>query len=320
MKKACIVLLILTMFLCACEYPSDKWGNALAETTEPIKTVDSADNENTSESESSIDSKFPYEYTDRLSDNLKGGRSMLNSVEKEIYDEMLPYVLSYTPYKVDFRNEDYSYKSFSKATRAIYQDYPETWLYYSEEYEYDIDSCDEYGNPSIVYTGASCYFTIQYTWENIENFDKSAVDSYIKEINTRCDLIISQMPSGLSTKEKYTWLADYICDTTEYFEDEKYFYADGPLLYGKGICQSYAYAYQWLCQKAGLWCIPCHGYGYGVGHAWNVIMLDDGSTYYMDLTWADGVKDPSYYYFMTYEKCVNTRHTIEDGEWIANGE
>jgi hypothetical protein len=56
----------------------------------------------------------------------------------------------------------------------------------------------------------------------------------------------------------------------------------------------------------------------GVGHEWNVVMLDDGQTYYMDLTWADTDTDSEQYYFMTYEQCTKNRD-IGDGEWIADG-
>ena len=46
-------------------------------------------------------------------------------------------------------------------------------------------------------------------------------------------------------------------------------------------------------------------------------MLDDGQTYYMDLTWQDNQQD-SENFFMTYEECTIDRTVIE-GEWIANG-
>ena len=127
------------------------------------------------------------------------------------------------------------------------------------------------------------------------------------------------MPEVLSVEEQYLWIAERVCEMTQYSLDNRYIYADGPLLYGKGLCQSYAFAYQWLCQNAGLWCMTCHGMAYGEGHAWNVVKLSDGKTYYMDLTWADGVTEPEIYYFMTYEECVKD-HTPDAGEWIADGD
>ncbi len=168
---------------------------------------------------------------------------------------------------------------------------------------------------------SSTYFSLKWTKEGIEGFDKKIVSDYISKIDRECDLILDQMPQGLSIKEKYIWIADYVCSITEPYDDPEgnYIYADGPILYGKGICQSYAYAYQWLCQKAGLWCITCGGMAGGIGHCWNVVKLDDGKTYYMDLTWADGVNNPHYYYFMSHTKCLQSR-TIDEGEWIADGE
>ena len=305
MKKALIFVLSLALLLCACNAP-----------IEPEHS-----NEETSEVSSYYSDIIPpYEFENRVANNPKIHRSVLEESEKEIYDEFLPKVLTYTPYTVDFSESGISYDSFLKVNDAIMDDFPETWLYYSETYEYDVDSCDEEGNPSVFYSGTACYFTLRFTSENIKNFDKNTVDQHIKRIYARCVEIVSKMPDELSVREKYLWLADKICELTEYSEEFEYLYADGPLLYGKGMCQSYAFAYQWLCQTAGLWCITCKGSGIGVAHAWNVVMLDDGHTYYMDLTWEDDSSaEKGKYYFMSYQDCIDTGHALDDGEWIATG-
>ncbi len=154
-----------------------------------------------------------------------------------------------------------------------------------------------------------------------KEFDKNFMTSYLKRINDKCDEILARMPQSLSVDAQYLWLADRVCEITEYDYDLSVTYtqADGPFLYGLGVCQSYAYAYQWLCQRAGLWCTTCFGMSYGEGHAWNVIKLDSGKTYYMDLTWADTSSYPYGEYFITYEQLVRERFP-DAGEWIADGD
>lgn len=251
------------------------------------------------------------EYSDRLRDEFKSYRSMLNDKKKALYDQLLPYVLSYTPFTISVINKDYDLDDVFAAAQAIRFDYPETWLYFST-------ATDRAGDRIVSYS--STYFSVNYTMENIENFDKDYVAAYIEKVDGVCDEILQKMPKGISTFEKYFWIANYLCSITEYEMDPygKFFYADGPLLYGKGICQSYAYAYQWLCHRAGLWCTTCSGVADGESHIWNVVKLDNGKTYYMDLTWADGEQIDNEYYFMTYEKCTESR-TIYEGEWIADG-
>lgn len=251
-------------------------------------------------------------YNDRLDETFKIRRSMLNKTEKRLYDKFLPYVLSYTPFTIDYRDMNYELDTLQTALNAIRYDYPETWLYFAEGTEEVTISGEDY------YTHGSKYFTLDGM---LGDFNKKAVVDYISKVDRECDLILEKMPEGLSTKEKYIWIADYICMITEYCDDPdgRYIYADGPILDGKGLCQSYAHAYQWLCQKAGLWCMTCSGIAAGEAHAWNVVKLDDGKTYYADLTWADALNNPFDYYFMSYEQCSKT-HTLDVGEWIADGE
>ena len=135
----------------------------------------------------------------------------------------------------------------------------------------------------------------------IKQCDEAVVILAVEHLNPEAKMIV----------EKYLG--------NNYADDIKYLYADGPLLYGKGICQSYTQAYQWLCQRAGLWIMTCNGTGNGIAHGWNIIMPEPGVTYYMDLTWADSTGRRDLYYFMSYDTCLSTGHALDEGEWIANG-
>ena len=255
-------------------------------------------------------------------DFLSPRRSMLNDKEKEVYDLLKGYALSYEPFFFDFDEVDFDYDTYWKADRALCYDCPEMWLFYGIINDYDPASCDATGMPSVWYSVKSDY-TLWENWQKGDyTFDRERHIAYVERINARCDEILAEMPRGLTTMEQYVWLADYLCDHTEpdYVGELKYIYADGPLLYGKGICQSYTQAYQWLCQRAGLWIMTCNGTGAGTAHGWNIVMPEPGVTYYMDVTWADSSGNRDLYYFMTYETCISTGHTIDEGEWIANGD
>jgi len=289
---------------------------------EPEDTYNEEEKDYTAGSTPSL-TKLPKitHYTDRLDNSLKGKRSLLNSTEKELYDKFLPYVLSYTPFTIDYREmKNYNMETLSKAIRAICWDYPETWLYFTSGSNYGTIIVDGERHSGYISYG-SHYFYRKWSDEGITNFSKEKIDAYITRIDDACNSILSPMPNNLTVKDKYIWIANRLCEITEYDDsgNDDYIYADGPLLYGKGICQSYSFAYQWLCQKAGLWCIPCDGWAADEGHCWNVVKLQDGKTYYMDITWADGAKNPNDQYFMTYSELVASSRVPDEGEWIADG-
>ena len=63
------------------------------------------------------------------------------------------------------------------------------------------------------------------------------------------------------------------------------------------VCEGYAMAFQYLCELAsfdsGVRCYLVAGdvrssSGEGGGHAWNVVHMDDGKNYLIDVTWMDG--------------------------------
>lgn len=60
----------------------------------------------------------------------------------------------------------------------------------------------------------------------------------------------------------------------------------GVLLYGEGVCESYAKAFQLLLNYCGIESVFVVGYA-GEPHAWNMVQLDDGRWYWYDLTWDD---------------------------------
>ena len=83
--------------------------------------------------------------------------------------------------------------------------------------------------------------------------------------------------------------------------------ADGPLVYGKALCEGYSKAFMYLCQAVGIPCICIEGYA-GEDHMWNMLKLD-GEWYHMDVTWDDA---GTYEYFCIPEKKMTVDHTISN--------
>ncbi len=65
-----------------------------------------------------------------------------------------------------------------------------------------------------------------------------------------------------------------------------------------GVCEAYSKSYQMILSYIGVDCINVIGLGNGSGHAWNVVLLDDGKWYNVDVTWDDyGTNGTGYKYF-----------------------
>ncbi len=257
-------------------------------------------------------------YSDRLPLELKANRQALSEKEKHLYDRFLPFVLSYTEFSIDLKDfKDFKIEELERALRFIHYDYPETWMYISECYK-DLMSVkvrDGYYENQFFSYGIECFQIYKQVFDK-NNFNKNETKVYIEEINNICNNILTRMPSELNVKERYKWIADYICSITEYdYTLTTHIFADSPLKYGKGVCQAYAYLYQWLCQNAGLWCITCNGSLSGGAHAWNAIRLENGEILYMDVTNYDITGK---YCFMTYNEAANSGFTFDDDQWIVS--
>lgn len=113
----------------------------------------------------------------------------------------------------------------------------------------------------------------------------NVVDDTITTLDEKVDAIVAAvvMP-GMSDYQKALVLHNWVIRNADYDETYTYYDADGVLLYGTGVCQSYALAYRLLMNEVG---IP-NCLEYGTDHVWNMIQLGDG-WYHVDLTWDDPI-------------------------------
>lgn len=113
-------------------------------------------------------------------------------------------------------------------------------------------------------------------------------------------IIASEITSGMSDEQKALALHNWLVNNADYDQDENnyHFQADGVLLKGSGVCQSYTLAYLMLCRMAGLECEMVTGRVGKIEHAWNIVKID-GVWLHVDVTWDDPYgQPPSTAYFL----------------------
>lgn len=110
----------------------------------------------------------------------------------------------------------------------------------------------------------------------------SKIDSKLASLNT---LIAS---AGDDPADRALVLHDYMASAYHYDETYASIYPSILLTEGKGVCQSYAYLYQYLMAKNGVKCYTA--ISDSLNHAWNIVGIGD-SYYHVDVTWDDPVPD-----------------------------
>ena len=163
-----------------------------------------------------------------------------------------------------------------------------------KQYGYD------YGNMTLT-------ITYEYTQDEIIKKQKEIMDEGKKVIET----IITE---DMSDAEKRRAIYNYLEDNTKYddaalenaeknnFQKVDSTYKDSFSTYGIlvkkiGVCQSYAYTYDYLCELADVECITVTGYMMGyMPHAWNKVQIGD-EWFVIDVTNNEkslGIKDFMY--------------------------
>ena len=138
-----------------------------------------------------------------------------------------------------------------------------------------------------------------------------------KKVDDKVKAIVSALiRPGMSDYEKALTLHDYLIHHANYDHDYKYYNADGVLLHGKGVCQSYTLAYQKLLNAVGI----KNATETGDNHIWNMIQLD-GDWYHVDCTWDDpgdgGYENHTYFCVTNYALGTVDSHECESKKHIA---
>ena len=159
------------------------------------------------------------------------------------------------------------------------------------------DYCFEY---TFTPTDEDVYYRLKGV---VTDEDGRRVESYSEEylpdsaLKKKVREVVAECASGnLSDYEKAFNLYDWLCVNAEYDYTYTWHTPDGVLLYGTGVCDSFARAYMLLLKEAGVECYRVHGTARynGEGHAWVLVNLD-GEWYHMDPTWDEASEHRWYF-------------------------
>ena len=138
-------------------------------------------------------------------------------------------------------------------------------------------------SPTLTYqlqrTGTYCLF-VNYAdgdFDYTDTFTVSGTDYAAQE----AERVAALCPEG-DDYERALWLHDYLADNTYYDSSYTYYGAEGVLLCGYGVCQSYMDAYILLLKYAGI--SAARVISDSQNHGWNAICLN-GQWYMTDVTW-----------------------------------
>lgn len=257
------------------------------------------------------DSSVSYPYMDRSREKYNG----LTEDQKKLYDEILENVKNFKEFS--YLAKDYSYEFLDSAlyvSGILLEDNPELRLYFKMD---EITSNDQT-------IGLKATYFMPYDPDG-NNASINKVKEEIAIFEKETDLIVQNMPSDLSTYDKYRYLATYISLKTSYdhggIGGAQVANAYGGIEGGLSICEGYALAFEYLCKKANLWCQVVTGVVRNEAHAWNLVKLESG-TYHVDVTWSDGDHTPIssnwYRYFMLFQEQILDDHEI-DNNVVATG-
>lgn len=190
------------------------------------------------------------------------------------------------------------------------------------------------------------YFTTRvynYTYDETHDEVFSIIPQYrmdIKEehqiknvLDQKYDEIISQIGDEASDEEKILFFHDYIAEHCNYHDvsgmssDELVTLADnthfsdayGALIENEAVCEGYARAYKYLCDRSGITCGLVSGTAGGEEHMWNIVK-PQGKTYsHVDVTWDDhydslnGSGNILHDYFKISDEEIGYDHIIDKG-------
>lgn len=129
------------------------------------------------------------------------------------------------------------------------------------------------------------------------------------------DIVLDLNLGALTEYEKIEAINNYLCDSV-YYPDQPFIDQDftpyGALIDGRAVCDGYARATKILADMGGLECLYVSGYCGQVGHAWNLVKIDN-NYYQLDVTWNDtGSTDD---YFLTTDDFMSLSRVWDTSDY-----
>ncbi len=161
-----------------------------------------------------------------------------------------------------------------------------------------------------------------YLWGYETELINNTYLSY-KELSEETEKILSALEHDGTEYGKAYSIAKWIVDNVTYTYDANardtttFDTAYSAIINQEAICTGYASGFDYLCKRAGLEVIYITGYTGNIGHAWNMICIED-EWYHVDTTWMDTENDFYMYFMMPDSICSYAEH--RDWEYYRHQE
>ena len=217
------------------------------------------------------------EYADQEEGRWEYYYQQLEEEEKKAYRQMLE---SFRGWEDEFFLTISDEDSIDRVYHAVLNDHPEIfWVRNRQPVFKTLYGGQSYSS----FTPAYSYGDDSDTpWESEEVWQISqAMEDAVLEIE---DSLWEGATDYDKASAAYIWLIDH----TEYLESEHDQSVAGVFWKQQAVCAGYAAAFQYLCERLGVFCIYVEGESTvsEEGHAWNIIRLED-EYYYVDATNGD---------------------------------
>lgn len=228
----------------------------------------------------------------------KWGYNQINDNQKEIYKRFINSAKNLTS-KFDTSDLLIYYNDVNTAYWAFDYDNPQ-FLELGSGFSYSY----------ILSSGVVKSVEIEYSRTAAE-IDHSKFNSIVKDV-------LAEAKAKPSDYEKLKYVHDWIINNTAYIQGNTAFEseADGPVVYGKAICEGYAKAFMYFAQSLGFPCVCVIGGAGGTGHMWNMVKVG-GQWYNVDATWddpvmSDGSQMIRHKYFLISDSEIRRDHSVDN--------
>ena len=217
--------------------------------------------------------------------------------------EAVKYEIPFTVYGITNENVNSVLEDIKTACAMVTRDYPEFFWFN--------------GALSIGIMGSTVkLIPMSYSVDGVVINNQSELQPYINQLEQAVDNALSEIQSDFSDYEIAHTIHDYLVQSVEYAMEGDHQTAYGALVSGKAVCAGYAHAYQLLLNRAGISSFYITGKSYApngelIGHAWNLVWLDD-KCYYSDVTWDDQSGDLFHEYLNLSKEQISKTHFTDD--------
>ena len=241
------------------------------------------------------------------------------------------------PFAAGSTLEDYTLKwAYNNITNKQKQIYSRLYLaVYDDKSEFDISDLDvtsddiyiaywafDYDNPQFLELGSGYKYSYTES-QGIRSmislniiYGRTSGEVPQSEFDRIAQGVIANAQAKPNDYEKLKYVHDWIVNNTVYIKADTDYEseADGPVVYGKAICEGYSKAFMYFAQSMGYECVCVIGSAGGVDHMWNMVKIG-GQWYHVDTTWddpvmSDGSQTLRYNYFLLSDSAISQDHSF----------